>query len=357
MTRARGAMSRSDLWGHGQICGLCRLSWLSLSLALIACGGQSTPTVPVPVSMVVPTRTPAPTAPPLPTPTRAPTVVAGPLPATGRLPPSHVFVVAMGTREATDVIGNAEAPYINQVASQAALASQYYAIRHPSLPNYLALIGGHTFNVDSECTDCLQDQPNLTDAIEAHGKNWKSYQEDLPTPCFLGTASSQYTVRHNPFLYFKDIRDDPVRCNRVVPLTQLDADLSSGDLPDFLWITPNLVHDMHDGSVAQGDQWLAGMIPKILNSDAYRRNGLLIVTWSEGSSNNACCGVGNGGNVPLIVATPTGPRGYVSTAPATHYHLLRTIEDLWGLDRLGNADDPSVRPLWDMLTGVPVSNL
>lgn len=170
----------------------------------------------------------------------------------------------MENRDATSILNNPRAPYINQLAARYASADQYYAISHPSLPNYLTLIGGDTFGVDSDCTDCFQSAPNLVDALETKGKTWKSYQEDMPRPCFLGEGTAKYALKHDPFLYFTDVRTNPARCNRVVPLTQFDTDLAGGNMPDFAWVTPNLIHDMHDGSITDGDTWLATFVPKIL---------------------------------------------------------------------------------------------
>jgi phospholipase C len=253
----------------------------------------------------------------------------------------------MENRDATSVIGNRDAPYINQLAAQYTVADRYYAIRHPSLPNYLALLGGDTFGVDSDCTGCFQDAPNLVDALEARGRTWKSYQEDLPRPCFLGAGAGNYALKHDPFLYFTDIRTNAARCNRVVPFGQFETDLAAGTVPDFVWITPNLIHDMHDDTVADGDRWVATWIPRILQSDAWKQGGELIVTWDEGEGNDGCCGIAAGGRVPLLVVTPTGSRGDHVTTPLTHYSLLRTIEDQWGLARLGHTGDPNVQPLPD----------
>lgn len=259
----------------------------------------------------------------------------------------HIFLIVMENKEYDQVIGSPDAPYLNQLATRYAVAERYYAIRHPSLPNYLALFGGQTFGVKSDCIDCYTDAPSLVAQLEARGKSWKSYQEDLPRPCFLGAEAGGYVLKHNPFLYFQDIRSSPARCERILPLTQFDADLASGAAPNFVWITPNVRHDMHDGSVAEGDRWLADVVPRILASDAWREDGLLMITWDEGTSSAGCCVLATGGRVATLVIAARGKRGYRSTVPATHYSLLRTIEDAWGLEYLGHSGDPGVRPLLD----------
>jgi phosphatidylinositol-3-phosphatase len=257
-----------------------------------------------------------------------------------------LFLVVLENSEYDGIIGNPQAPYLNQLAGEYTLFEQYYAIRHPSLPNYLALVGGDTFGVSSDCTDCLTNSPNLVDELEAHGLTWKSYQEDLPSQCSLESAAGGYRVWHNPFLYFRDIRNNPARCQKVVPLTQLAVDLQQAALPDFVWITPNDQHNLHNRDVvADGDRWLSGFIPPILASEAWRQNGLLIIAWDEGDTDAGCCGGAAGGHVPLLVLAPQGKPGHRSSAPATHYSLLRTIEDAWGLGHVGRSGDPAVQPL------------
>src|SRR5439155_15910967 len=141
-------------------------------------------------------------------------------------------------------------PYINMLAARYTLAENYFAAANPSLPNYLALISGQTYALQANCTECVFDGPTLADEIEASGRTWRSYQEDFPTSCFLGVGAGGYVLRHNPFLYFAAIRDDSRRCQNVVPFPQLTVDLARGAVPDLAWITPNVFHDMHDGTVA-----------------------------------------------------------------------------------------------------------
>lgn len=253
----------------------------------------------------------------------------------------------MENREYGQIVGNPQAPYLNQLGSQYAVAADSHGVTHPSLPNYLALFGGSTFGITANCTDCVVKAPNLVDQLEAAGRTWKGYMEDLPNPCFLGATAgwapgvgATYGVKHNPFAYFQDIRDEPGRCARTVPLSQLDADLAADAMPSFAWITPNVIHDMHNGSTAEGDAWLATFVPRILASPAWRNKGLLIITWDEGGSDASCCGlVPGGGHIPTLFVSPLVKPGYRSTQPINHYGVLRTIEDLWGLGHLGHAGD------------------
>ncbi len=263
----------------------------------------------------------------------------------GSRSPSHIVLIVMENKEYGQIIGNPDAPYLNELAARYALATRSYAVTHPSLPNYLALLGGDTFGVTSDCTSCLVDQTNLVDQLEARRKTWRAYMEGLPQPCFLGPSAGDYALKHDPFLYFRDIRDNPARCDQVVPLTRFAADLAAGTLPDFAWVTPNLQHDMHDGSVVDGDRWLAAVVPAILTSTAWRQDGLLLITWDEGNSDAGCCDLAAGGHVPTLVIATNGTPGARLATPVSHYSVLRTIEDAWGLDHLSHSGDPSVRPL------------
>lgn len=336
--------------------GRMRGLWLVAIAALVLAGcrqtslATETPTASAPSAATTAGTVPTPVGVASATPTLGARGGSTPTTATSSPPSiSHIFLIVMENKEYGDIIGSAAAPYLNQLAGQYALAERYYGIRHPSLPNYLALLGGDTFGITSDCTNCFVNKPNLVDALEAKGKTWRAYEEDLPSPCYLGASSGGYALKHDPFLYFDDIRNNPGRCQNVVPLTQLDTDLSTGAVPDFVWITPNLRHDMHDASVSTGDAWLASFVPRILASEAWRNDGLLMIVWDEGSTNAGCCGVASGGHIPALFISPAGKPGYRITEPATHYSVLRTIEDLWGLERLGHSTDPSVTPLLDFL--------
>ena len=266
-------------------------------------------------------------------------------PRPGALPNiSHIFVIVMENAEYSDIIGSSDAPYTNSLASSYGLATQYYAVSHPSLPNYLSLIGGDTFGVTSDCTDCLVNAPNLVDALEAGYKTWRAYMEDMPSPCFTGDAYP-YMQKHDPFIYFDDVRNNAARCHNIVPLTGLAADLSSGTAPDFVWITPNMCHDMHDCSTATGDAWLSHEVPLILASSAWKQGGALFITWDEGTSSDGCCAYATGGRVATLVISPLGKSHVQSATPHDHYSLLRTIADAWHLTEPGHAADPATVPL------------
>jgi hypothetical protein len=255
-------------------------------------------------------------------------------------------VIVMENEEYADILGSKATPFINGLARRYAMPTQMYAITHPSLPNYLALTGGSTHGIDSDCTDCSVPGAGLAGQLAAKGISWKAYMEDLPVPCFTGPEHTGYAKKHDPFLYYRAVVRAPAQCKRVVPLTQLSADERSGRLPAFVWITPNLCHDMHDCDPVVGDRFLAEYVPALLRALGPR--GLLILTWDEGSSDDGCCRRAAGGHIVTIFAGSLAkPQGRMRT-PVDHYSVLQTIEDLFGLPRLGGAAcacTPSQAPL------------
>jgi len=284
-----------------------------------------------------PTPTPLSTPPPTPTPAATPLPTPTPI-GSGTLPNfSHVFLIVMENEESTGVMGNNAAAYINTLATGHGLATQYFAVSHPSLPNYLALTAGSTFGIASDCTGCYVNATNIADQVESSGRSWKGYLESMPSSCYVGDAYP-YMQKHNPFIYYNDVRTNPARCaEHVVPFTQLSTDLVNGSVPNLAWITPNMCNDMHDCSIATGDAWLANVVPGILASSAFQNGGVLFITWDEGESSAGCCGNAAGGQVATLVIAPNGVAGFRSTIAETHYSLLRTIEDAWGLSALGQA--------------------
>jgi phosphatidylinositol-3-phosphatase len=261
---------------------------------------------------------------------------------------THIVVIVMENHEYPKIIGSSDAPYINALATDGVLLTSEYAVTHPSLPNYLALTGGSTFGITSDCTDCNVKARNLVDQFAANGISWKAYMETMPDPCFkgsfAGSAPGEYAKKHDPFMYFDDVRNRPKRCRLVVPFSRFRRDLKAR-LPQFVWITPNECHDMHSCSVATGDAWLKKWVPRIV--PALGSNGIVIVLFDEGTSDATCCSMDSGGgHVAAIIAGPGAKAGEQITSDADHYSILRLIEDEWGLKRLGSAADtttPSVK--------------
>ena len=264
--------------------------------------------------------------------------------APGRVPRfSHVVVIVFENHEYGQIIGNPDAPSFNALASSNALLTNYYAVAHPSLPNYIAMISGSTQGITSDCTSCRVDAPNLADSLESANKSWKVYAEGLPSPGFTGAGSGLYAKKHVPFLYFNDVLQSPGRLRRVVPLSSFSGDLGARRLPDFSLIVPNLCHDMHYCSVATGDAWLSTFVPSLLSSPELK-GGVVFVAFDESVDADIAHG---GGHIPVIVAGPLVRPGARATRYLDHYGLLRTIEQSWQLSLLGKSNSAApITGIW-----------
>lgn len=252
-------------------------------------------------------------------------------PAAGTTTASKIVVIVMENKEYGQVIGSPTSPYVNSLARRYASAARFFGIRHPSLPNYLALVGGSTFGVHSNCTRCAQDAPNLVDQLEDAGLSWKGYMGDMPRACFKGASSGRfYAKKHNPFMYFRSVVGDPDRCARVVPGDRIVSDARAGRLPSFSFLSPGLCDDSHDCPIGSGDRYLARVVPPILR--ALGPHGFLVLTWDEGVSNRR-----GGGRIPTVIAGPDVRRGKVLGSVRNHYSTLRTIEDALAFGPLANA--------------------
>jgi hypothetical protein len=232
---------------------------------------------------------------------------------------THVVVVVMENKASSEIIGSSEAPYINSLARKCGLATNYYAITHPSLPNYIALTSGTTAGISDDKAPEEHMLPNKS-IFSQTGSRWRSYEESMPSNCDL-TSASPYAVKHNPAAYYTSVR---------TACTKQDIPLPSS--PSFsaayTFVTPNLCNDMHDCSVSTGDNWLKKFIPKVLRSAEYRKGTLvLFLTWDEDSGNN----------VPLVVVAPTVPAGLKVSRKYTHYGLLQTSESILGKPCLASA--------------------
>lgn len=381
---------------------------LIVSLLLSACGNSSSPAV---------------------LPTVVPTVVSTVVPAvSGKV--GHVFILIMENKSYKDTFAAgaaSAAPYMSsELPKLGALLTQYHGTGHVSLDNYISMVGGQSPNTmtSSDCFDYLDWQGTITpdangqvtglgcvypkaiktvaNQLQDAGLSWKGYMGDMGfdpvrdngTACAhptidsrdvtqSATAIDQYATRHNPFMYFHAVTDDEANCKaHVVELAGLDHDLQTlASTPNYVFITPNLCSDGHDSGCANGDagglvgidDFLKKWIAKIMASPAYRKDGLIIVTFDEATPGNssvdseACCnepagpnstmpgltGAG-GGRVGAVLISPFIKPGTVSDVPYNHYSMLRSVEDTFSLAHLGYAGQDGLVPFGkDIFTNLP----
>jgi hypothetical protein len=328
-------------------------------------------------------------------------------PAAAAPPPiKHVFVIVLENKGFDTTFGpNSQIPYLSQtLTSQGELLSQYYGIGHASLDNYIAMVSGQApaISTQADCpfyTDLLPglvgadgqavgqgcvypaSVQTVADQLAAKGLTWRGYKEDMATNCEhpapnsfdqtqTATAQSQYAARHNPFVYFHSLLDGGQCAANDVPLGQLDTDLgSAATTPDFAFIAPDLCDDAHDSTCADGgpgglpaaNSFLQSWVPKITGSPAWADGSLLVITFDEADTSDAssCCGEQPGPNSPNPGGTTQGngggrigavllsqfvQPGSTNATPYNHYSLLASIEDIFGLSRLGYAGASGLQP-------------
>jgi hypothetical protein len=330
---------------------------------------------------------------------RTATAAAGSLPAV-----QHVFVINLENKGYDETWGPASlAPYLaTTLRSQGVLLNQYFGTAHNSQPNYVAQISGQGPNpqMQADCQNyspfvgtgtaapgqavgdgCVfpASVPTIASQLTSVGKSWKGYMEDMGTACrhpAIGSVDDtqkakvgdQYAARHNPFVYFAGITGSPDCATNDVDLSALKTDLASIRTTENLsMITPNLCHDGHDSPCVDGqpgglvsvDAWLKAWVPSITSSPAFKKDGVLIITFDESDSpqsdSSACCGEGpgpnsalpgiaglGGGRVGALVLSPFVKGDTWSTTPYNHYSLLASIEDTFHLPYLGYAGTPGL---------------
>lgn len=303
----------------------------------------------------------------------------------------HVFVINLENKSYDKVWGpDSPAPYLAKtLREQGVLLTEYYAIGHSSLPNYIAQLSGQGPNpaTSSDChtyeafnatgtaapgqvqgSGCVYPDsvPTLAGQLSQAGKSWKGYMEDMGTPCRhpeIGakdpnqnaSAETEYATRHNPFVYFTSITSSPECQENVVDFSNLAADLTSLDTtPNLSYISPNLCNDGHDdpchdgsrGGLPRADAWLRKHVPDILASAAFQKDGVLVITFDEAKGKESAAsslpGGAGGGRVGALVLSPQVKAGTTSQRAYNHYSLLGSIEDIFGLPHLGYAAAPGL---------------
>lgn len=247
---------------------------------------------------------------------------------------SHTFLIVLENHESDEVVGVHASPYLTRLAREGAMPRNYFALRHPSLPNYLALVAGSTFGIEEDCTECSARGANLATQLQAAGITWRAYMGAMPHACFTGAGTRLYAKKHNPFMYFPNFVSDPRSCSNDVPESALDADLAKGRPPAFAWISPDLCNDGHSCPIAVTDRYLGNLVPRLRRD--LGPHGLLVITFDEGTTDEGCCGA-SGGRIATILLGPQVRRGARFAGDYTEYSLLATLEQRFGLPRLRAA--------------------
>lgn len=246
---------------------------------------------------------------------------------------NHVVMVMEENHGYSSVIGSSSMPYLNSLAKEYGLATQYYANTHPSIGNYFMLTTGQILtNNDSSTITVTSD--NIVQHMMSAGKSWKSYAEELPYTGYTGGDVNNYMKHHNPFAYFADVRNSSNEKFNLVPFTHFHTDLQNGQLPDFSYIVPDSLHDAHNGSLATADAWLKQNIAPLLANAEFQQDGLLIIVFDEAADSDSTRG---GGHVAMVVVGPKVRRDYRSTHVYQHQSTLRLIMSALGMSSFPGA--------------------
>jgi phosphatidylinositol-3-phosphatase len=246
--------------------------------------------------------------------------------------PGPVIVVLEENHDYSSVIGNSAMPYLNGLAQQYGLATQYYANTHPSIGNYFELTAGQIITNDDGYGAEVADD-NIARHLIGAGKTWKEYSENIPSVGYIGGDASGYTQHHNPFSYFSDVRGSNAQRQNLVSVNQFTSDFSNGQLPNFSFVVPSNDNNAHDGTLSQADSWLKQKIDPVLATPQFKQNGLLIIVFDEAETDNSH----GGGRVAMIMVGPRVKQGYKSTTFYQHQDLLKMIATYIGID--GNIGD------------------
>jgi acid phosphatase len=243
---------------------------------------------------------------------------------------SHVVIVVEENHSTSSVIGDKAAPFINSLAAGGALMTQSFAVAHPSEPNYLALFAGDTFGLDSDaCPLDFGDAPNLASEIIAAGHTFGGFAEGIPAVGSPVCSAGRYARKHVPWLNFTNV---PAAVSMPV------GAFSIGSLPTVSFVVPDLDDDMHDGSVAAADTWLAATISDYAQW-AKANNSLLIVTWDEDDAR------GDNRIPTIFYGAAVDPGTY--SQPINHYNVLATVQEIFALPKIGHAAQaPPVTGIW-----------
>lgn len=255
---------------------------------------------------------------------------------------AHVFIVVEENHSLSQVIEQSSMPYLNSLANQYGLATNYFANAHPSLPDYFVLTTGETVANSDNFTGTVT-ADTVVKALAGAGKTWKWYADSIPGVGYNGANTDVFDRNHVPFLFFSTVQGNAAQMGNIVPFTQLEADMAANQLPNYAFIVPNQQNNAHDcpggGTscddsvrLATADAWLSANIKPLLDNPAFQQSGLLLITFDEGAFDDTAHG---GGQVPLLVISNKSKPGYKSTTFYQHQSTLRLM-----LDALGVTDLP-----------------
>jgi len=255
---------------------------------------------------------------------------------------THVAVVVLENQDFANIIGNANMPFLNSLASNNSLARQYVANTHPSIGNYFMMTTGQIITNDDAFTGTVA-ADNIARELTNAGKSWKVYAESLPSPGYTGGDVYPYLKHHNPFTYFTDVIGTS-QANNLVPFSQLSTDLGANSLPNFLFIVPNAQNDMHDcpagfstctlaDKATNTDAWLQNNLSALLANSDFQSNGFMVITFDESETDNT----NGGGHVATILVGLRVKQAFASDTTFQHQSLLRTSLESLGVTTLPGA--------------------
>lgn len=247
-----------------------------------------------------------------------------------------VFIVVFENVEAEDALKQS---YLRRLKEKGAYLDNFFALKRGSLPNYVAMVSGDLYGVDADSADL--DVRTIVDLLEEKGLTWKSYSEDYPGNCFAGEDTrdrgTRYVRKHQPFINFKTIRENPSRCKLIVPATELYKDIEKDALPAFSLFIPNTFHNAHDTGVEDGGRWLERTFGPIIEpkDSKFMKDMLFIVTFDEGRKGNPKF---TKNHIYTLLYGDSVIPGTVSNKRYDFYNLLKTIEVGLGLGTLTEND-------------------
>src|SRR5215475_6044987 len=281
----------------------------------------------------------------------------------------HVYIVAEENRSYEHLVGSAAMPYLNSLLAKGGLATQFYANMHGSLENYLIVTSGQ-YLTHNNSTLAVFDVDNIERHMLTNGMTFKSYAQSLPYAGFTGLTSGAYLKRHAPLPYYTDMANSSLIKNHDSS-AQMAKDIANGTLPNFAFITPDALHDMHDcpsglnPCLQTADNWLKANIGPLLASPPFQPGGDgVLIIWSDeadlGSDNrcSATVSTGCGGRILVAMIGPQVKAGYKSTKTYHQESVLRTMLEATGTTSnfpAGSNTAPDMREFFKGNTGTAAS--